>query len=409
MCPLLYPCIMNRTRTKPTFPVNYKRIEVASWNPALKNVYPNGYPTYSVAINDVNNRRQRPESPCTHTKTIMIHEPYPTYTIGGWRRSGECANIPATTLSTFLVALAGDRIGHITALMNRSFYDRRARLAERTSTLNMLNELRDVGSMFKDLRKYRFIDWEFGWKPFLSDLSNIQQQHDSVIEKINGRLDQLRVPVSEKRRFDTSFNYDSTEFSFGPGQKLGFSFVGKISVAYQATFFPIVPKVLSNLELNQARLDMQGWNIDLATAWEAMPFSWLVDWFIPIGDSLESLSGTNLNIPLDIVGRISFTCQGTFEFWSVANDGRPKGVTLGGGTFKHYRRMPLSTRLFSSQALKPEFKLPLPDARKAALLNDIWGVGSSEEDSRRLRRKANRADRKVGEKLGLLRKNPIRF
>jgi hypothetical protein len=57
---------------------------------------------------------------------------------------------------------------------------------------------------------------------------------------------------------------------------------------------------------------------DPSTVWEAIPFSWLVDYFINIGDSLKAVENTDLVIPSDLcIMRERFVT--TTAKWNLTN------------------------------------------------------------------------------------------
>jgi hypothetical protein len=248
--------------------------------------------------------------------------------------------------------------------------------------------------LFKSLDKYKFIDWQFGWKPFLNDLGIISAKVTDSVDRINAKLASLREPVVSQKTFNIPVSF-SERVALYPYQSDALTFSGSMKVCYNATFAPRIPEVLAPFEIEQIRKDMEGWNMDPATIWEGMPFSWLVDWFIPIGSSLESISGANFNPYLDIKGTISFKIVGGFS-WQSVNSSAVPNVDLGGGLYKHYHRQPLATSLSSNQLIVPKLRLPLPGADKLGVLNDIFGVDTSLEATNRDARKARRRQRQLG-------------
>lgn len=125
-----------------------------------------------------------------------------------------------------------------------------------------------------------WLEYQYGWKPLMSDL------HGAVEALRNGQAIKGR-PVNGR-----STQYLGNEEVFNPGRPPQRKEVrveppsGQGGVRERAGFRG---KVLSPLT---ATLNQLGLLNPLAVAWEKVPFSFVVDWFFPVGTYLNSLTAT---------------------------------------------------------------------------------------------------------------------
>ena len=137
-----------------------------------------------------------------------------------------------------------------------------------------------------DYASNMWLELQFGWKPILNDILGL-------VKIINGSLESEAEGVlafngySGWVDFDDKIAVTNSYMEIGPGFVSTpytpgyFSAKGKMRVAYNATY-----KVKNDL---QSILMQLGLFDPLSTAWEVIPFSFVIDWFIPIGNWLNSL------------------------------------------------------------------------------------------------------------------------
>jgi hypothetical protein len=174
-------------------------------------------------------------------------------------------------------------------------------LAERKQAVNMIvDRLTALRLGYLDLRKGRFddflrrfrlretgrvkrrsrwtrprdasnlwLEYHFGWSPLLSDIYN-------GIRIIESPFEQPRTIRGTDTR---PFEMEAPKSDFIPHFSVG---KVRVSMRLQADY------VISNPNLYRAT--QLGLTNPIATAWELVPFSFLVDWFIPIGNFLNSYS-----------------------------------------------------------------------------------------------------------------------
>lgn len=113
-----------------------------------------------------------------------------------------------------------------------------------------------------------FLEWHFGWSPLIQDI------HDSV-EVLQGSPPANPVRARATERHGTHTNHPAP----GPGIVWWESLYGWVRVELAAEVY------VSNPNL---RLASQLGLVNPATlAWEVVPFSFVVDWFVPVGSFLN--------------------------------------------------------------------------------------------------------------------------
>lgn len=142
---------------------------------------------------------------------------------------------------------------------------------------------------------------EFGWKPLLSDLKNIVLLTDSV-EKRRREWDKLLQGGLRRRvqlwsgqgshtetRYDSNFRISTVINSRGVTNAWG-------TIKWKpAAAFPFSGRPPDNY-IRRQLLGLTSPSI-ASNIWEALPWSWLIDWFAGIGTFLQAHQGKGLVIP----------------------------------------------------------------------------------------------------------------
>lgn len=118
----------------------------------------------------------------------------------------------------------------------------------------------------------RWLELQFGWQPLISDVYSGYEVATRVVK--TKRL-ALRA---------TANAYESTELPYGSSMSSKYKVLGKAKVSSNCTLWyeiedPNLAWAASLGLLNPALL-----------AWEAVPFSFVIDWFLPVGNFLQCLS-----------------------------------------------------------------------------------------------------------------------
>lgn len=151
----------------------------------------------------------------------------------------------------------------------------------------------------------RFLEYQYGWKPVMSSI------HDNMALLHRG-IRQPDATFRTKATGSTSFKEDLS----GGGTRRVWDCKGFSTVTYESR--------MANSFVSS--LDTTGLLNPLSIAWELVPFSFVIDWGIPVGNVLSSLSAT---LGLDFVaGWESQTTSGTF---TVSGDGSDPTISVPGG------------------------------------------------------------------------------
>lgn len=253
------------------------------------------------------------------------------------------------------------------------------------SVANFILELDDIVGLIPKLSKSlvrsaanAHLTLEFGWKPMISDVRAMYH----TLDRVKARLAYLRKTFGKKtdlgfRRNDIyvpSLAPVGTSMTATVGNGIQFRYV---LVDYHCDF-RAKGRLYHRMEyLDGAAgeiaglLGALGFSNPLAIVWEAIPYSFVVDWFTNIGDLV-----TRYGVLQDLgsqwtVDRLcwSVTIKATVDVYQRNVTGSGALITetrLGQVTFKRYKRRPgLSV---SSSVLN----LSLPNFRQSALLASLF-------------------------------------
>jgi hypothetical protein len=160
---------------------------------------------------------------------------------------------------------------------------------------------KDKLSFFRNLGS-EYLNYEFGWKPFISDLLSIASSIDesekllSQLARDSGRNVRRRMSFPTDR--ETTYTRDSLSFRCdAPSSVLSHSGRTLVTETYHKSWFSgcytyhYDPADLSEASriATQARI-LLGIRIDPEVLWNLTPWSWLVDWFVNLGPVLHNLS-----------------------------------------------------------------------------------------------------------------------
>jgi len=194
---------------------------------------------------------------------------------------------------------------------------------------NFLYELKDLPSMIRDIGSAKlnprtkervltpkgasnhYLAAQFGWVPLINDLRKLMQFQTSVDKKVK-ELKQLYDKGGISRTYqihDGRANVVSSS-TFAVDQPLAFyiPLTSKQAIMTQRVMWGSVrwellfgPKHVSNAELQKmARKLVFGLNLSPAALWQAMPWSWLIDWFTNTGDLIGSFSNAVPVVPSNV-------------------------------------------------------------------------------------------------------------
>lgn len=116
----------------------------------------------------------------------------------------------------------------------------------------------------------QFLEYHFGWEPLIADIHG-------AIDILQGSVPDKHVLARGKREYSRFYSRVDT------GQRINI-----LDVLANAQASASCRVVVTNPSLHQA--DQAGLVNPAAVAWELVPFSFVVDWFIPVGTFLNSMT-----------------------------------------------------------------------------------------------------------------------
>jgi len=154
---------------------------------------------------------------------------------------------------------------------------------------------------------------QFALKPLISDLTNLLNFSDEV-EKRQRELERLHAGGLKRKRelWSGSNSAGPIDIIAQSGDKLTIHMINhkvtQCKISGFVKWFPQDPGFMKSSELRaQARRAVLGLTIDKSTAWNAIPWSWLVDWCSNVGDILIA----NRNIVGATHGQVQIMTQTT--------------------------------------------------------------------------------------------------
>lgn len=168
-------------------------------------------------------------------------------------------------------------------------------LAERKQTLSLVSS--SIGTILKTYRSFRggtifaniirgvqtprtvkekelanrWLEYSFGWKPLMADIYGFT-------EEINQSL---------REGFP---RYEATSQTVRKGSNS--ATIGRFGTSFHSFEETVSMRVKARYQVKNAavkRLSQLGITNPLEVAWELVPFSFVIDWFIPVGDFISSL------------------------------------------------------------------------------------------------------------------------
>lgn len=136
-----------------------------------------------------------------------------------------------------------------------------------------------------------YLNWQFGWSPTIADAKALYDDYQNLENKLDALLSgQGKVFTSH---YTEVYELDPSTYVEPKGSSQYFTYAtGGLNIRLTATMrYRYKVKNIEGMSrkslLFRARLDSLGFNNPLRTIWERVPFSFMLDWFVPVGDMLE--------------------------------------------------------------------------------------------------------------------------
>lgn len=178
-----------------------------------------------------------------------------------------------------------------------------------------------------------WLQLQYGWKPLLNDVWNSAE----ALARQSGRPARFRVATSKTHRWQIA---DVEYYQGLPFRRVeNGSFTRKY--VYVFSYSNEVIHSLSELGLTNPAL----------VAWELLPFSFVADWFIGIGNYLDTLDAT-LGLTFEK------GCVTDFERWTIRTRSRSAGVAQATGRFVTHAFDGGRKRVICERAVLSDFPSP---------------------------------------------------
>lgn len=226
-----------------------------------------------------------------------------------------------------------------------------------------------------------YVNAQFGYVPTISDGFEIADRMKRLPEAYQDLVDKLGKPIFFTKKANLSghqyYTFTNND-SFGSFRLL-VRWEATATVRGSATYWCNELSMMGPLMSTLAR---GGLNFNLGTVWNAIPFSWAVDWIIPIGSRLQEIGPKPLDIFSETTGTTSYVIN--FDWYVLESSvlsrtgsrptpmSAPNWTAAPSGKAKLYVRdiMPRNLENYSSPPLGP---INI-DAKKASIAAAI-GAG----------------------------------
>ncbi len=222
------------------------------------------------------------------------------------------------------------------------------------SIANFLYELKDLPALIPKLEKHLvktiaggFLNLEFGWLPMVQDVRHIlsavadTRKRIAFLEKVNGRT----VTIVHKHTFPLIQNDDppatvpdTTLLSYGGNSGM------ETTVSYHEVTIRLNMHVKYALDFRGIDVFIKGMCATLGLldpgriVWNAIPFSFVLDWFHNFGDQISSATAFDPYKGTIVVDSVDTTYQTKtlWQHWSPISDTEwaPCGTSIALGYFR---------------------------------------------------------------------------
>jgi len=147
---------------------------------------------------------------------------------------------------------------------------------------------------------------KFGWAPFLSDVERVRSSLKNFQKKLRDLQKNSNIPQRRhyKRYLDMSVLPPKVTLYSDAQQSVSRETYWRQRPVYNATvdFVYTLPDMSSVSSKVAGYLDSLGFQLNPRILWDAIPYSFVVDWFFDVGSWLGSLRTDNLKVPATVTG-----------------------------------------------------------------------------------------------------------
>lgn len=198
-------------------------------------------------------------------------------------------------------------------------------LAGKVSLTNFLFELTDVKLLLRLFTSSSGIlkriseghlSWSFGVKPMISDIQEIWSSLFNFEKRIKDFLGRRGEPQKRRYTEESDDGEDTSQTTWGAVSRTArWAYAYRHKRVATMSYVYDCPDIISVADKLRALRDMLGLRLTPSVVWEAIPFSFVVDWVFSVQDFLRSRED-NLIVPDVIITDYSISCK--LSFFSTA-------------------------------------------------------------------------------------------
>jgi len=317
-----------KTRVKSTItagPVSYRSYSIADGH-LLFTGGPYSYTSSSSedTITSTNrlNSRDGHANACLHTRERTTAPNYTTnynwYTAAnptvrveqydsGSQAAGNLVSAKAAAFSALGVTGKDFLRNNAIPLITANFDSLRPDLTE-VSVPNFLLDIGQISSLMK-LWKYRRplvqnlananLNYQFGWRPTIGDVTGMFNSIRNLQEKIKAFQDRLGK-LTTKQKLVASGSVAKSGTISG-GYTIRWRAVQTYTCTAHIAYRPLPLKEMTSFErLLKGTLDSWGFELNAEILWDAIPFSFVLDWFLDVGTLARQFRLDTLELPIKL-------------------------------------------------------------------------------------------------------------
>lgn len=301
--------------------------------------------------------------PCSHEvfEYNLGSSQIPVYYYGDVLRSGS-VGLPPFSKEDLLGTIDMSSFPDQDAFASRAVRSMTPSMATGMSGSNFLLELPEIASLkqflptLRDIFFYKgrkkktlgsiadaSLQYNFGIKPLVSDLKSIYEGLTSLKERMSNLQNEAGKP--QLRHYTEKQSIGPLDWTLGAPTGYHHLVVSSFDVVDTATmaFSYTLPDLSRWRRTLYSVLDTLGLHLNASVVWEAIPYSFVVDWFFNVGDFIDQFSDRwlepNLHInSFGISRKYEFTCTQYYKrtYFSDTTDS-PYTVETQGSTARYKR------------------------------------------------------------------------
>lgn len=146
------------------------------------------------------------------------------------------------------------------------------------------------------------LNWSFGWAPFVGDLEAIKDIFVGIINKCKQWQQMENFILKRSKKFPSLGGTVSGTFAHNSTWTCHWTATRTCTVSAHLRFKLLrIPKLEETLTVMRVYLDALGFELNPKIVWDAIPFTFVIDWFFDVGGWLQRHKYDTLELPVMLV------------------------------------------------------------------------------------------------------------